>query len=628
MSPTTSHHLYHSILLRAADEWGVEYEDLERDIGQQFDPVLRFMAGACASELERVYQHINDTESRLQERLARVLLPEYFHLPSPAHALATAIPADEPAVVDETTSFVLEELEEDNGNSYSFSPVFPIRLLPAKLRVLATEHLLFRTGKRPVFRKGKGENQEVGRILLGFEMPQDVTAWKGAGLWFDLKEGNEEDPAKAKLFAALSKSRCFLNGREMEVYPGLPFSNLLLEDYLNGNERLQSQVRARYDRHFLTFSGENITESAPQLAGEFLPQWFAQSISEPEELEAQMARLDPGLKKPLHWLEIRLGYPVELQHAEARLSVRFNVFPVANRKLCGAGNGEHHYLQNTAIKWLHLQPAEDFVSIRRVYEEKPPEYPVFNFKPFSDFREDRNPAYTIRHGGVGRWDDFNAWKRLAYVVAILQEQYEHKELVQKAASSLSLEDIHHLLGKKISETASDQKPTRDIYILLHSGATSGIRVRVEYWTSQGEEANAVAARSILRCSSKLASGLEPGSVELITSPIDGRDPMGASEQLDAMKSALLSRGRIVTREDVKAFCKEFLRDKIAGIAVQDGVGLDPRLDFGMTRLLDVRLKPSQNAGKEDWEGICYQLQGLLEQKTASSIPIRVKLEGN
>lgn len=622
----TSHHLYHSILLRAADEWGIEYEDVERDIGQQFDPVVRFLAGACASELERVYQHLHDTESRLQDRLTKVLLPEYFHLPAPAHALATATTSEEELVIDETAGFELVEGEGEEKGKFAFTPVFPIRLLPVKLKVLATENLLFESGRRPSYRQGQEEGREFGRILLGFEMTEGVSNWKGATLCFDLKGGGEEDPARAKLFAALSKSRCFLDGVEIQTRPGLPKPNLLLEDYLNGNERLHSQVRARYDRQFLTFLENELQKTSPKLVGEFLPQWFASAISDPEELEKQMSRLDPGLKKPLHWLEIHFGYPVELDQVEARLSVRFNVFPVANRRLCGAGNGEHHYLQNTSIKWLHLQPEEDFVSIRSVYEEKPPEYPPFTFKPFADFKEDRNPAYTIRHGGVGRWDDFNAWKRLAYVVGVLQEQYEHNELIQKAASSLSLEDVHNLLGQKISKTAAEQKPTRDIYILLHSGITAGIRVRVEYWTSPGAAGNGIPARSSLRCTTKLAFSLDKDSIELVTSTIDGRAPLNSTEQVDAMKSALLSRGKIVTREDVKAFCREFLRDKISDLSVQDGVGTDPRYDFGMTRQLEVRLAPTQKAKKEDWEGICHQLQGLLEQRSTSTIPIRVMLE--
>ena len=73
------------------------------------------------------------------------------------------------------------------------------------------------------------------------------------------------------------------------------------------------------------------------------------------------------------------------------------------------------------------KPKEDFLSIRKVYEEKPPEYPIFTFKPFADFKEERKPSYTLRYGGVGRWDDFNAWQRLAYVVNILQENHKQNQ---------------------------------------------------------------------------------------------------------------------------------------------------------------------------------------------------------
>ncbi len=121
----TADQIYISILHRAADEWGVEFGDVERDIGRQFDPIVRFMAGACASELERVYQQIHETEARLQQRLARMLLPDYFHLPEPAHALATATPTAETILVEETTTFS-HDLGEKKGD-VALSPLFPMK---------------------------------------------------------------------------------------------------------------------------------------------------------------------------------------------------------------------------------------------------------------------------------------------------------------------------------------------------------------------------------------------------------------------------------------------------------------------------------------------------------------------
>ncbi|MEK7256679.1 MAG: hypothetical protein AAB316_18135, partial [Bacteroidota bacterium] len=302
---------------------------------------------------------------------------------------------------------------------------------------------------------------------------------------------------------------------------------------------------------------------------------------------------------------------------------RLNVFPVVNRRLCGNGSGEHHFLSNNALKWVHLQPAESFVSMRRVYEESPPAYPIFTYKPFADFKEESKPGYTLRLGGVGRWDDFNAWKRMAYLVSILQENYGHEELIMKAAATLSLEDIHHLLGRKIAETDVPQKPVSDIYVLLHTGITSGMRVRVEYWTSIGAEANGIAAKTPLRCTSKVASDLENETIELISATEAGADPLNRTEQLDAMKSALMSRGRIVTREDVIIFCKDHLRNRLSKVTVRDGVGTDPRYDFGMSRRLEVLLTPSKEAAREDWEAICQEIQQLLELKSSTNVPIYV-----
>ncbi|WP_282773819.1 hypothetical protein [Phaeodactylibacter xiamenensis] len=616
----TQHQIYQSILLRAADEWGVVYEDVERDIGQQFDPIVRFMAGACASELEQVYQQLHNVEGRIQQRLARILLPEYMHLPRPAHALATASPQDRLTTMDETTAFVWEDQE---GGEVAFAPIWTMQLLPAQVKAMATEARLLKLEQRLRRPSANAHPEGFSRIAIGLELPDHINNWQNVSLYFNLKTSSTSE--RSHFLTALNSSRCTFNGQDLGAFSGLPRENLLLEDYLNGNERLQSQVRARYEHHFLTFTQCEMSPKPPKLPAEFMQKWWALPSDDPETVDERLSPMGAAASKPLHWLEIHLTQPVSVPNLDTCLDIRFNVFPVVNRRLNGAGNGEHHYLQNTTIKWLHLQPTEPFASIRRVYAEQATEHPVFQFKPFADFKESQQASYTLRHGGVGRWDEFNAWQRLAYVVSILQENYQHQELIQQAAASLSLEDIHHLLGKKISETAHQKHPTQDIYVLLHTGARAGVRARVEYWTSQGAAANDIPAKSALRCTSKLASQFDKTSIALVTPVSDGRDPLNLTQQMDAMKSALLSRGRIVTREDVKAFCRQFLGEKIAELTVKDGVERDPRPNFGMIRLLTVQVRPSPNAAQENWEGICTQLQSLLMQKSASSIPIRVRL---
>lgn len=178
--------------------WDCEYEDVERDLGQQFDPIVRFMAGACASELERVYQQIHETEGRLQQRLARVLLPEYYHLPEPAHALATATASSEVVSIDETTSFI-KDLGEKKGNVV-FSPLFPMRLLPGVVQIIATPDRLIDLDQRAPLARGGAAAASVrtGKILLGIELAAPISDWRGIGLFFDLRGRSTNENLKRR----------------------------------------------------------------------------------------------------------------------------------------------------------------------------------------------------------------------------------------------------------------------------------------------------------------------------------------------------------------------------------------------------------------------------------------------
>ena len=101
------------------------------------------------------------------------------------------------------------------------------------------------------------------------------------------------------------------------------------------------------------------------------------------------------------------------------------------------------------------------------------------------------------------------------------------------------------------------------------------------------------------------------------------------DKLDKLKSTMLRRGRIVTRADVETFCFEMVgRKRLQHVSIKDGVGTDPRFNFGMTRLIDVLLTPTEEARVEDWSGTCQQLHHLLEKQSSSNIPFRVSLTAN
>lgn len=622
MKPTQQD-LYTSILYRAADIYGVEVDDVEKDIGQNFDPVVRFMAGAMASELEKVYNHLDRAEGRLQERLAQVLLPEYYHLPQAAHALATAQPLSDNLIIDQNVLFQTD-IERSTEPPIHFTPVFPSLLLPAEIKIVATDNEIIKIASRGRSRiMEKSLPKEIQKITLGFESADAIENWQGASLYFNLIGRSSLESERTLFYSALTNAQYVHGGKLVRHIKGLGHNELELEDYLNGNERLESNLRARYNHMFVTFTESALEEVKPEEAKSYLGKWLEEALVGDTDLAAKLDDCSAQFDKPLFWLEIYLARPIEVSDISTRLRLSFNVFPVVNRKLNGHRDGEHHFLKNNAIKWIPLTPEDDFLALKSVYEEKSPEPVHYVFKAFSEFRQEKRPSYTIRHGGIGRWDEFNAWKRLSYLIEVLQENYKYEELIDAAASSLSLEEVHQFLGNKIAASNEEEKATKNIYVLLHSGDSSGVRARVEYWTSIGEAANGINSKTSLECISKQKTNIDKGSISLISSSSDGKNPLNNVEKLDAMKSSLLSRGRIVTREDVKDFCREFLGTKLEDVLTEDGVGSDPRYDFGMTRMLNVILVPTKSAKKEDWDGLCRQLQVLISKRSSSNIPINV-----
>ena len=625
--------IYQSILLRAADEWNLEFADLQQDIGESFDPLVRFMAGGLASELEKVYQSLDDTEMRLQKRLARVLLPEHYHLPDPAHALATATPEREELLVDETYTFRYVPNEEDaDAVDVDFSPVFPTRVLPLRVAVVATDHTIVRASRKAALMNAaqSGPARQTESILLGFTTKLPITNFDGCSLYFDLIQNRRQTGERASLLKSLEGATASYGDHKIAVRQGVARAEATLEDHLNGNERLRRSVSAFYERHLLSFRGREVNPPDPVYAGEYLRNWFGRRLNQ-EELEQEITKLPSTLDAPLYWLRIDLGTPVTISDIGSRLRVLFNVFPVTNRSLEGSYPEDHHYLHTNNIHWLHLQPARSFVSIRKVYIDAPPDKPVVKYKPFVDFRQDSAPSYSIRFGGVGRWDDFNAWKRLAYLLRLADKNHAQHELIDSLASNLSLDEVHALLARRFPESERGVSPTEDVYVILHKGsARFDARIMVEYWTSLGVAGNGIpsGARLVSATRTRINAFIK-GGMSLVTPSKGGRAPLDPTHELNALKSVILSRGRIVTREDIKTYCKDFFRDKLTSIVIQDGVGPDERVEYGMTRILEVRLTPTPfSSVNDDWDGLAHELQVLLREQSSSHIPIHVFVEAN
>lgn len=147
---------------------------------------------------------------------------------------------------------------------------------------------------------------------------------------------------------------------------------------------------------------------------------------------------------------------------------------------------------------------------------------------------------------------------------------------------------------------------------------------VEYWTTSGSEANNIKSGSELSIFKGV--GLKQGSSYLLTTTHGGKNDLKVQDQLNSARRSLLSRDRIVTKEDVKALCFELYGDKINKVKVKRGYQEDIDLKKGLLPCIDIELSAKNRLETDvlEWDSIGCNLLYFLRKNSLSVLPYRIK----
>jgi hypothetical protein len=87
----------------------------------------------------------------------------------------------------------------------------------------------------------------------------------------------------------------------------------------------------------------------------------------------------------------------------------------------------------------------------------------------------------------------------------------------------------------------------------------------------------------------------------------------------------LSKGRIVTIEDIKAVCFEHFGNDLLRVEVKKGVELDPSPKKGMARSLDIylTLNKLQPIAEDDLLQKTESLKVILKKESVNLLPFRI-----
>ncbi|UOQ68860.1 type VI secretion system baseplate subunit TssF [Hymenobacter volaticus] len=367
---------------KAAEMWGYSAADLEG-----FDPLVHLLLEACAVELEKIGQEINNTQYRLVERLATLLNPDVVDAPRPAHAIAQAQPREPVLALPADAQFAYMRPavgRAATGGALFFSPLQSTRLADAAVRYLATDEQVWRLDaagqKRPVAAARQGEPATHRRLWLGLELNPELTTLGDLTFYFDWLN----EPRREAYFTFLPGESWRLGEQLLPVMPGLaaatedtPSARLHEEyDFLR---RVEQYVRQLYAPSFVRLLPAASAELQPYLRENF-----------PAALGSRFSpEVTNSFTQPLVWLEVRFSHALPPE-ALTTLTCGLNCFPVLNRRL----NKQLFRLQ-PALNIFPLVSEEAFLALKEVYSLR---NVVFRSTTLSGLDETETDTYTLRYG--------------------------------------------------------------------------------------------------------------------------------------------------------------------------------------------------------------------------------------
>jgi len=605
-------HLY----IRSSDEWS--YDALDAD------PLVHLLVGACASEAEKVYTDIQASDDRLTDRLLRYLLPEAFHLPQPAVAIAKALPRTNTCLIPNHQSLVFRDSEKE----IPFTPLFDVNLINGAIRYIGTDTHIIKQGTGPQYLV-KEQTQTVSRLLLGIKTKDEMEAVDHLSFYINWKGDSSE---RRDLLLALSKSKWFCNGKPLKKQNG--FNEDQLPDWKNHfdpEKKMEKKIDAQFKLNFLNISDLSFSTKPDKAVSEVLKDWLHQNRSANDKGEAVITQWEEDeTEGNFIWLEIELPYSIQLTDIDRHLTFALNHFIVVNRQLEIKDDNDTYFSQSLGLEVVEINPEERlFHSISEVTNQIEGEsVPSVGFSELIKKRTDT--VYSFRMGGVGRFDDYNAWKRLFYLVKIFRQEHKLRDLYDRLADKMSLEELHEAIGSKISKTeakeADGKKGSTPFYLFVQPGKSKDqLRVKVTYWITHGELANGLSPGTALLPEPSLA-GIETTGITLVTSPNGGKNFSTPTEKKQTLQDVLFRRDRIVSALDIKSYCHRVIGKSLKEVNLKPffETNRDPN-EGGIKRAMEVSLMVEENADMEYITQLGQEIELNLKENSVGTMPYRVRI---
>jgi len=597
MNVETRDQIKSRMLQQAAQLWG--YSEIAIDINA-FDPLVDLLVGALANESERVYGEIQASRGRILERLVELLLPEVVTAPRPAHSVMAVRPVEPLSDVTRTDVFTTRNTQ--TADEVSLSPAGRFLVVNARVACLASGQQLWRVddmgNKLLAAPASPGYSLPNYTLYLGLELmpglPPDIS------LRFFLDWRNLPLPLY-DYARHLPQTRWWLKNQPLTVEAGT--GRQFDPDESPALRTLESQTDRYYQRNFLTVSGR-FAPPAPAEDGTFYPTELGEVF-------------DPALLQTLPvltWLKVE--FPVVFGGAVlAKTECVLNAFPVLNRQLERAV-----FRLGDGLNVFPIQTERSLIELADVIDSDGNIYPTYTD---ADTGDPTARSYALRRQGVGRFDSRNADEAVRQLLDLLRDESASFAALGYDILRSNIGDIQKSL-LRIRQSVPGQSSGEPVPFLVVNNSPDKGNLFVNYWVTTASRANRLPIGA--RVDTALPAFRREG-MALLRPMLGGAERLTAAASLPAFRQALLTRGRALTIEDIRAVCFATAPDRIGWVDVQKGCAINPDPLRGLTRTLDVRVKLRDDASltTEEQQQLAHELTVVLENQWTGVLPLRVEI---
>lgn len=602
------------VLKRAARSWG--FSDVEMETS--FDPVVSMMLNALSYELEKVAHELEDSKTRVVERVLEIMFPEVTSGAKPARAIMHASPLENNLNVSLKNQMAVNKRIHNIYNplapaikSIVLSPTLEVKLSSCEVKYVAYERNLYKISN--FFYKDAVQDYKhtlpSGEVFLGIELSNaNVTELEDLMLYIDIKNTHQ----KEMFHYYLKQMKCFHDDKEIKTQEGynVPMNNLDIESIINQNysnvSEIMQEVNEFYYDNFYTLKG--ILKHKP--------------LSEYNAEYKCFEEVTNNNDNTIIW--IKMIFPESLiPQILDNVSFTANCFPVINKKL--------HKITKTLgnfLSYIALDSDNDtYLDVNTVIDPFNNHYEIKEFK--DGVIEEGNAV--LRTGGVSRFDSRSASELLQNVLDLLKDESSSFAGLGKDFMSSSLVEINQLLAS-VEQQAKEKSFSKnnDPYLMIKpkTDESEGKSFEISFWSTCAEEGNDIKAGTVLESLDDLF--FVSKQAILINNTVGGTNKQNNKDRILAYRNALLTRGRIVTFADIKAFGFNHFKSSITDIKIEKGTRKEISVKAGFSRTVDIYIKinqeEKQHLSNSEWEYLCDSFMKQLKNRSSNVFPYRLFIE--